>query len=108
MRTTIKKLLETSRQVKSNPDTVINTGLWTCPQWTSAEFTQWFRACLFDKINAHDANYPRGRKVGEEYQTELMRLRRYVGNRIILDWIAPCLGNRIRQALAHRLRCNFD
>ena len=107
--TTIRKLVDTMRAVKSNPETVINTGDWTNPQWTSGEFRAWFTRCLSDKINAKDPRFPRGRKAGEEYTTELGRLRRqYIGNRVIIDWIAPILGARVKGALAHRLRCNLD
>jgi len=107
-RITAHSLVECWRGVKSNPDAVINTGDWTSPQWTSAQFRRWFNCCLADKINAHDPRYPRGRKAGEEYTTELGRLRRYIGNRIVIDWVAPILGARVKGALAHRLRCNLD
>ena len=73
-RITAHSLVECWRGVKSNPDAVINTGDWTSPQWTSAQFRRWFNCCLADKINAHDPRYPRGRKAGEEYTTELTAL----------------------------------
>ena len=107
-RITVHSLVECWRGVKSNPETVINSGDWTRPQWTSAYFRQWFTRCLADKINAHDPRYPRGRKAQDDYQTELCRLRAYIGNRIVIDWIAPCLGARVKGALAHRLRSALD
>ena len=106
---TIRKLVDTMRAVKEDPRVIVNTGEWTKPQLTGAECRAWFSRCLADKINAKDPRFPRGRKAGEEYQTELGRLRaQYIGNRVILDWVAPCLGARVRQAPAHRLRCNLE
>lgn len=67
-----------------------------------------FPSHLMDRINANDPRYPRGRKAGDEYQTELYRLKQYIGNRIIMDWIAPCLGPRVRAAMNHRLRENCE
>lgn len=108
-RTTLPRLVETMRHVKSNPRAVVKTGIWSDGFWSAARCRAWFRSCLADKINAKDPRYPRGRKAGDEYQTELARLRaQYIGNRVIIDWVAPCLGARVRQALAHRLRCNRE
>lgn len=82
----------------------IATGEWTKPSLSPSEFRQWFQECLECKINAHDPRYPTGRKAQEEYQTELGRMRRYVGNRVIVDWIAPVLGPRVRAAFSGRMR----
>lgn len=107
-RTTIRKLVDTFRLIDKNPEIIIRTGVWTDPHWTADQFRRWFRRCLNDKINASDPRYPRGRKANDPYQLELMRLRQYVGNRIIMDWVAPCLGPRIRKVMEHRLRKNCE
>ena len=104
MHTTLPKLLAAARAAKANPNLVINTGDWTNPHWTQADFWRWFWGCLQAKINAHDPRYPTGRKAGDEYQIELRRLRQYIGNRVIIDWVAPILGARVQGALEHRLR----
>ena len=96
------------RIVKSYPETIISTGDWVYPQWTSEEFRTWFIRCLSNKINAKDPRFPRGRRASEEYAIELGRLRQYIGNRVVIDWVAPCLGARVKQALAHRLHCNKE
>lgn len=82
----------------------IATGDWVKPSLSPDEFREWFRDCLERKISSQDARQIEGRKTGDEYQTELKRLRRYVGNRVVVDWIAPVLGARVQQAMAHRMR----
>jgi len=107
-RASLRTILATARAIRVNPEIRVKTGLWDQPYWTAAEFRRWFLSCLQRKINAADPRFPLGRKAGEEYQIELLRLRNYIGNRVIRDWIAPCLGQRVRARLAHRLRCNLD
>lgn len=104
----LRSILDVARAIRENPEVRIKTGIWYEPYWTAAEFRRWFLSCLQRKINTKDPRYPTGRKAEEEYQRELLRLRQYIGNRVIIDWIAPCLGTRIRAALAHRLRCNIE
>jgi hypothetical protein len=84
----------------------IATGLWDQPYYTPDEFIRWFRRCLENKINSHDPRFPKGRKADGDYQVELGRIGRYVGNRIIIDWIAPVLGKRVAGVLSGRLRKN--
>lgn len=107
-RASFRTILATARAIRENPEIRIKTGIWTDPYWTTEDFRRWFCSCVERKINAADPRFPRGRKAGEEYQIELLRLRNYIGNRVVIDWIAPCLGQRVRAALVHRLRCNLD
>lgn len=82
----------------------ILTGEWPNSVLSPEEYRAWFRRCLERKINHHDPRQVRGRKSSEEYAIELSRLRRYIGNRIVIDWIHPILGERVKAALAHRFR----
>ena len=50
-----------------------------------------------------DTRFPLGRKAGEEYQIDPPAAGSYIGNRVVIDWIAPCLGQHVRAALTHRL-----
>ena len=105
--TTTARLLEVYRYFKDHPDGQIETGMWTEPTWNREQFIAWFRRCLMTKINARDpfaVTVDQARKCGDEYQTELFRMKRYVGNRAVIDWIAPVLGLRVRAAFEHRLR----
>ncbi len=106
--TSLRSLLTAARAVLADPEIRIKTGLWDQPYWTAVKFRRWFLSCLDNRINVSDPHFPTGRKAGGEYQTELLRLRNYVGNRVVIDWIAPCLGPRVRAVLAHRLRRNLD
>jgi hypothetical protein len=106
-RTSLSNLLSIYRYFKENPAGEVNSGMWTDPIWNKAKFIAWFRRCLLDKINSRDPSYVayrNFRKSGDEYRTELMRMSRYVGNRVVIDWIAPVLGPRVRTAFEHRLR----
>jgi hypothetical protein len=82
------------------------SGDWTETVWTPERFLAWFGRCLADKINSKDPRFPSGRKAGDDYQLALCRLRQYVGNRVIIDWIDPILDRRIVAALEPRLRKN--
>ena len=104
----LRSILVAAREIRANPEVRVKTGLWDQPYWTAMEFRRWFLSCLQRKINAADPRIPSGRKAGEEYQIELLRLRNYIGNRVVIDWIAPCLGQRVCARLARRLRCNLD
>ena len=106
-RPTLKSLIGALRAVKDDPAIRIKTGIWTEPYWSGVEFRRWFGRCLNEKINYRDPHCPQGRKAGEEYAIELGRLKMYLGNRVIIDWIAPVLGKRVRGALEHRLRQNY-
>lgn len=100
----LKAMLAAYKAAKANPAIKISTGVYEEGSWSADQFFAWFHKCLAEKINASDPRFPRGRKADEEYQVELMRLGRYIGNRIVIDWIAPVLGTRVRGALQHRLR----
>jgi hypothetical protein len=104
MRPSIRQMVAAFRALKTDPDVRFRTGLWTDPEWNGAQFRRWFHSCLENKVNSKDPRFPKGRKAGEAYQIALMRMRQYVGNRIVIDWIDPILGPRVRQAFAHRLR----
>lgn len=100
-----KNLLIAFRFVKANPDAQITIGDgWKYGRMNGEQWMNWFYRCLNEKINATDPRKPTGRKAGDEYQTELFRLSRYVGNRIVVDWIAPILGERVKSAMSHRMR----
>lgn len=102
MQTTLPRLLANYKIAKAGQP--VSTGLWTEPEWPAERFLNWFRDCLETKINSKDPRFPNGRKADGEYQIELGRIRRYIGNRIVIDWIAPVLGERVKASLTHRLR----
>lgn len=103
---TARKLVAAHRAARNGYS--IRTGVWTNPVLKPDEFRRWFLDCLFEKINSHDPLCCRGRKSQYEYRVALMRMRMYIGNRIVIDWIDPVLGPRIREAFAHRMRDPFD
>lgn len=86
----------------------ILTGEWPASVLSPEEYRAWFRSCLERKINHHDPRQVKGRKASEEYAIELSRLRRYIGNRIVVDWVHPILGERVKAALSHRMRESFN
>ncbi len=77
-------------------------------EFTAAGWFRWFGEKLNEKINSKDPRFPRGRKAGDDYQTELSRLSRFIGNRIVVNCIAPVLGERVKAAMAGRLRNRDD
>jgi len=99
-RISCKRLLEAASYFKAHPDGELPTGVWTDPSWNSADFWLWFHDCLAAKINASDLRYPKGRKASGQYALELVRLRPYVGSRLVLRWVAPCLGARVKAAMS--------
>jgi hypothetical protein len=113
-RYTPRLLVEVARWVRANPDGVVEVRCGFGSTMTAAEWRAWFSRCLADKLNAKDprhvgtrANH-RGkpcRKAGQEYATELYRLRAYVGSRLVirshsLSW--GILGERVKAAMAVR------
>jgi hypothetical protein len=92
------------KTAKQHPQDAFNRGLIDYGPCRGLDIVREFFHGVQDRINLKDVKYPRGRKAQDDYQTELVRLRQFIGNRIVLDWIAPCLGSRVRQALLHRLR----
>ena len=80
--TTVKRLLETDRYFKENPNGRISTGVWDDPEWDAAQFWQWFRECLNDKINREDTR--QWRNLTPQCQLDLRldvrAIRQYVQN----------------------------
>jgi hypothetical protein len=102
----VHQLLNVARWFAENPDGEIKIGYGE--YLNREQWRRWFSACLMNKINASDPRFPVGRKAQQEYQTDLMRMRAYIGNRIIIDWIAPSLGQRVKSAFADRMRDPSD
>lgn len=106
---TIPRLLAAYRAAKRGES--VSTGLdgfYGESTWKPSQFFAWFRRCLENKINSHDPRFPNGRKTSDEYETACIRLRAYIGNRIIIDWLDPVLGPRVHAAMEHRLRRNME
>ena len=112
---TPKLLVSVYQWCKQHPEGLIEIGEYGGRTMTTEQWFRWFGECLARKISARDPRHcdnqktPAGRiwrKTTDEYQTELYRLRQLIGNRIVVRWVAPCLGARVKAALAHRFPCD--
>lgn len=105
---TARKLVMIRRWLDEHPNGLVPTGRWTDPTLNRKQWLRWFDECLAAKINSKIPGFGVGRKWQPEYQLELLRLRHYIGNNIIMDGVSYILGARIRESLQHRLRCRED
>ena len=110
-RYSVKQILAVAKWFRDNPTAVgrIRDGLGsTGHSMNGAQWFSWFRHCLDQKISSKDPRQPRGKKSSAEYELELTRLRPYIGTRLVIHWVAPILGRRVKAALANRMRDPAD
>lgn len=103
-------LVKCSKWARENPNGLITiTGGYFDEVMCVDGWRRWFRDCLDRKIAAKDQRAIRnGRHTGPDYDLAMIRLRPYVGNRIIIDYIDPIVGRRVWNAMRHRLRVDRD
>lgn len=107
-RPTVKGILSARAHFAKHPNGTISTGLWSDPQWDRERFGRFIRQGIENRINARDPRYPaKGRRTTEAHEIALLRLRPFIGNRIVVDYIDPILGKRVLDAMAHRGRSMF-
>lgn len=103
-RYTAGQLVILIRKAKNNPDDRFLVNAWPEREMSGQEVLEWFGRKLDEKINFNDPHYGLGRKWDSEYHWELTRLKRYLGNRIVIDHVPSILGLRVKRVLSHRLR----
>lgn len=98
---TAKLLLRCRDFFAQHPEGEVRPDIWPEEYLNRENWYGWFRSCLEAKINREQKET---RKTSDEYQMELRRLSRHIGNRVVVDWISPILGERVIRAMKDRFR----
>jgi hypothetical protein len=69
--TDIHTLLAVTAFFQSQPEGLVNVGVWPETTWDARQFWKWVHECLMDKIASHDPQ--NGRKMTRHYQLDLWR-----------------------------------
>ncbi len=101
---TPKQLVIAHRFCTKNPTVrlIIGDG-YACPEMTGRQWLLWFVTKLQEKITFHDPRTPKGRKSSDEYALELYRIGQQLKDRVVVQWVAPCLGTRVAIQIRNRL-----